>query len=373
MADGMTLPHDFYFSEEIHRREQDLIFHANKADMFLGHKSFVPEKGDYWVIPHSGSSEILTNDGDNIHVVENICRHRYARMLDGSGNAHKIVCPVHYWSYQLDGTLIRAPGFDLKCEGECGVPQRSLGRKEIVDYDCFIMSEKQQDLKTALNAVKNYTSLRFDELDFIVQEKCLNRVNWKDYVDTFLDLYHIEAYHPGLTGLVNSNKIENFLGPDFHIQAVKMKSTPPEMAGGGFRPLVETYQQKIGPFIEPYGAIWITIYPNIMIEIYERYMVLNIVIPDAPEQCTVWKYSFCHKSLSAHQDILDLYNQFLAEVEVEDVDLMQRVCAGRKILHARGERYRGPFHPTKEDGQERFHRWLSGQLQPAQQNFRRRA
>lgn len=133
-------------------------------------------------------------------------------------------------------------------------------------------------------------------------------------------------YRPGLTGLVNSNKIDNFFGPDFHIQAVRIKNESPDHAKAGYGALLEYYRRQIGGFKEPYGAIWVTIYPNIMIEIYERSVVLSRVRPhDGPESRMVWKYSFCHRSLRVFPDVLDLYRQFLAEVEAEDVDLMRRV------------------------------------------------
>ncbi|MFN3826800.1 MAG: aromatic ring-hydroxylating oxygenase subunit alpha [Micavibrio sp.] len=367
-AGDKTLPHYFYYDPEILSLETKTIFDKPDAQLFWGHKALVPEKGDYWVIPHSGSPRILVNDGNNLNVVDNICRHRYAVMLEGKGNIKKIICPVHYWSYELDGSLIKAPGFDplpawdLDCDGRCGDAQRSLGRKDIVDYDSFILSKDFTLLSEALDVIKKYTSLKFNELDFVDLEICPNKVNWKDYVDTYLDNYHIDVYHPGLKGLVNCNKIDFHWDEQFHVQAVQIKNTMIDAANGKYQPLLKMYKEKIGEFEETYGAIWAMVYPNIMIEIYEKFFFLNVVLPDDAENCTVWKYSFCHKSLSQHPEIVRMYTEFLDEIEQQDIELMMKVNDGRKALYARGDHYRGPYHPQKEQGQAHFHRWLLNRL-----------
>jgi phenylpropionate dioxygenase-like ring-hydroxylating dioxygenase large terminal subunit len=39
-----------------------------------------------------------------------VCRHRGARLLDGSGNCPAtITCPYHGWSYRHDGGLLGVP------------------------------------------------------------------------------------------------------------------------------------------------------------------------------------------------------------------------------------------------------------------------
>lgn len=346
-----ALPLHYYHDPAIYAAECQKLFSDAAATLFLGHESFVPNSGDYWVVPHTQTSTVLVNNGQGIRALDNICRHRYALLLQGSGNVSKIVCPVHYWSYKLSGELLKAPGCEVN--DNCHLPVQ-----EIVSAAGFLMPTGNRTLQAALEQLKNYTSLSFDELAFLGMERSEVGANWKDYVDTFLDLYHIEAAHPGLTGLVNSNQIDNHLGEGFHIQAVKMRDKPYAIARAGLLPLMRLYHDKLGGLQERYGAIWITLYPNIMIEIYEAYMVVNLVRPLSVDRCEVYKYAFCHQRLQAHTDIISAYHLFLSEVEFEDVNLMTRIAKGRAMLLARGDSYRGPYHPTKQDGEERFHNWL---------------
>ncbi len=55
-------------------------------------------------IPSSSSADA---DGQ-IRAFPNICRHRAARLLEGTGNAKRIVCPYHAWTYDLEGKLVSA-------------------------------------------------------------------------------------------------------------------------------------------------------------------------------------------------------------------------------------------------------------------------
>ncbi len=59
-----------------------------------------------------------------LRAFKNVCRHRGARLLDGSGTCKGVmVCPYHGWSYKLDGSLRATParktfpGLDLGKHG----------------------------------------------------------------------------------------------------------------------------------------------------------------------------------------------------------------------------------------------------------------
>ena len=51
---------------------------------------------------------VLRTASGAIVALSNVCRHRYATMLEGQGCAASIVCPYHRWTYDLDGRLIGA-------------------------------------------------------------------------------------------------------------------------------------------------------------------------------------------------------------------------------------------------------------------------
>jgi len=52
---------------------------------------------------------IMRQPDGSISAMGNFCLHRYARLLDGTGNSKRIVCPYHHWTYQMSGALIGVP------------------------------------------------------------------------------------------------------------------------------------------------------------------------------------------------------------------------------------------------------------------------
>lgn len=352
MANSKLLSHDHYFSEGIFQKEKDRLFLSGEADVFAGHASWVPGRSDYFVLPHTGNAKFLRNDGERISLIDNICRHRYALMLEGQGKAERIVCPVHVWSYDGKGRLVSSPGI------ECDKDRHSLACEELENVHGFLVRKGDKRLKTALEAAREFTGLDFESMRYLGHEAAESRMNWKDYIETFLELYHVEPYHPGLRGLVDCNRLRNRFGDRWHLQAVEAKDFSVRNSSKKLAPFIEKYEREFGAFDGGYGAIWLTIYPGVLVEIYGKFAVFAHVVPDAADRFTVHKYSFCDASIAGHDGLIESFNELMAQVEEEDIDLMQRIYDGRKAMHARGDTHIGPVHPTKEDGQLYFHDYL---------------
>ena len=91
------LPVSAYFSDELFRREMELIFHGGPR--YLGHALAVPEVGDHYALPQEGEGRALVRSQRGIELISNVCRHRQAVMLRGRGNTKSnIVCPLHRWT-----------------------------------------------------------------------------------------------------------------------------------------------------------------------------------------------------------------------------------------------------------------------------------
>src|SRR5271167_1308753 len=75
------------------------------------HVNSIPEAGDYATFDLGGESVVVLRDRDgSIRAFHNVCRHRGARLLDGSGNCPAtLTCPYHGWTYKHDGSLIGMP------------------------------------------------------------------------------------------------------------------------------------------------------------------------------------------------------------------------------------------------------------------------
>ena len=76
-----------YFSDELFRREMELIF--QHGPRYLGHELAVPELGDYHALPQEGEGRALVRTAAGVELLSNVCRHRQALMLRGRGNTRR--------------------------------------------------------------------------------------------------------------------------------------------------------------------------------------------------------------------------------------------------------------------------------------------
>ena len=100
-------PVDWYFDEKLFELEKKLIFDAGPG--YVGHELMVPERYNYRSTEWTDHSHLLVRQPDGIYQMSNVCRHRQAIMLQGSGTAQNIVCPIHRWTYDTAVELIGAP------------------------------------------------------------------------------------------------------------------------------------------------------------------------------------------------------------------------------------------------------------------------
>jgi anthranilate 1,2-dioxygenase large subunit len=110
-AEGWTrVPYWIYNDADLYQRELDLFFYG-KTWNYVSLACEVPEKGAYkrsWI----GERQVVVVRGDNeqIHVWENRCAHRGARLVwEGKGKAKSFLCPYHQWNFALDGKLMGVP------------------------------------------------------------------------------------------------------------------------------------------------------------------------------------------------------------------------------------------------------------------------
>ena len=100
-------PLSWHFDPKVLEIEKRVLF--EQGPNYVGHELLVPNLGDYHVL--DGAGQMLVRNPDGVELLSNVCRHRQATMLQGRGNAQRIVCPLHRWTYRTDGKLMGAPRF----------------------------------------------------------------------------------------------------------------------------------------------------------------------------------------------------------------------------------------------------------------------
>src|SRR6267143_1280958 len=189
------LPVSWYFDAEHFALEKRLLFDAGAN--YVGHSLMVPSVGDHHTLAWTDHARGLVRNDAGIDLLSNVCRHRQAIMLEGRGNAQNIVCPLHRWTYDLKGELLGAPHF---AESPC-VKLRSIPLTEWQGLLFAGPRNPRQDLAKITTAAdwdfSGYVldSVRVDDYD----------VNWKTFVEVYLEVYHVDFFHPGLGNFTDCN------------------------------------------------------------------------------------------------------------------------------------------------------------------------
>jgi phenylpropionate dioxygenase-like ring-hydroxylating dioxygenase large terminal subunit len=195
LEQACTLPPDSYTSESFFQLEVERIF--RKEWLVIGHASQIPNVGDYFTLDLLGEMLVVVRSAERIRALSRVCLHRWAPLVDGSGNTKRFSCPFHKWAYDLDGRLVGAPLMD-KVEFDlhtCRLPEYRI---EIVDG--FIYLNFSGDAPSIGKQLADLTAelKRLAPDDWLVGTT-LNydcAINWKIVVETFMECYHHIAAHP---------------------------------------------------------------------------------------------------------------------------------------------------------------------------------
>ncbi|MDP2247258.1 MAG: aromatic ring-hydroxylating dioxygenase subunit alpha, partial [Nitrosomonadales bacterium] len=175
------LPVSWYTDPAIYALEEKHLFPT--WPQYIGHELMVPNAGDFHTLNWANEAKALVNNGGDIELISNVCRHRQAIMLNGKGNVEHIVCPLHRWTYNLNGELLGAPHFDKN-------PCLHLSSASMQRWQGLLFDSKG-------NIAKDLDKLGAKQ-DFDFTGYLLNRVmieeynfNWKTFIEVYLEDYHV--------------------------------------------------------------------------------------------------------------------------------------------------------------------------------------
>ena len=191
-----SMPAEFYTSEELLEVEKVKLFTSQW--LCLGRIQQIPKPGDYYATEVMGEPLIVVRTNmQTISVLSNVCRHRGSILVRDSGNTDTFTCPYHSWSYNIDGSLRRAPliidrpDFEPK---KCRLPAFSSevwGGFIYVNLDGTAPTLASQ-LEGLSNLIKNYHMADMVELH---SEESIWETNWKCLTENFMEGYHLSTVH----------------------------------------------------------------------------------------------------------------------------------------------------------------------------------
>ncbi|MGV3494816.1 MAG: aromatic ring-hydroxylating oxygenase subunit alpha [Ramlibacter sp.] len=355
------LPVSSYFDKTLHAREMELIF--QQGPRYLGHELAIPENGDYYALPQEGEGRALVRTPRGVELISNVCRHRQAVMLRGSGSVNaqpssggNIVCPLHRWTYSAGGgaragTLLGAPHFATD-------PCLDLNNYEVQSWNGLVFERNGYDVARALARLGPKADLDFS--GYVFDRAVLHEVdyNWKTFIEVYLEDYHVGPFHPGLGNFVTCDDLRWEFGKEYSVQTVGVAGA----LGKAGSPVYRKWHDEVLRFQEGrpprQGAIWLTLYPNVMVEWYPHVLVVSTLYPRGPQKTlNVVEFFYPEEIQAFEREFVDAQQAAYMETCEEDDEIALRMDAGRKALYERGDNEVGPYQSPMEDGMQHFHEW----------------
>jgi phenylpropionate dioxygenase-like ring-hydroxylating dioxygenase large terminal subunit len=355
------LPVARYFDDEVFRQEQQRIFQPGPR--YVGHALSVAEPGDHQTLIQEGEGRALVRTPQGVQLLSNVCRHRQAVMLRGRGQTTggHIVCPLHRWTYDLRGELVGAPHFD--CD-----PGLDLRNYPLQAWNGLLFEAGGRHVATDLAALGAAADLDFSGYAF--EKSILHECdyNWKTFIEVYLEDYHVGPFHPGLGQFVACDDLRWEFGRHHSVQTVGVANElerPGSPVYQRWHEAVRNYRQGQPP---AHGAIWLTLYPTVMVEWYPHVLVVSTLFPKGPRKTTnLVEFFYPEEIVAFERDFIDAQQAAYMETCAEDDEIALRMDAGRRALLERGDDDAGPYQSPMEDGMQHFHEWYRREMNwPAQ-------
>ena len=206
LEDGWTLPASWYSDDAVLELERERIFASTWQ--YAGPAELVAEPGSFMASVAGHIPVVVTRADDGVlRGLVNVCRHRGHVVAEGCGSRATLQCPYHAWTYELDGSLRRAP----RSEREPGFDPAgiSLFAVSVDTWGPFVFlnpdpeADPLADALGRLPEIVATSGLDLDGLRFHSHDPWEQAVNWKVALENYLECYHCPVAHPGFSKVID--------------------------------------------------------------------------------------------------------------------------------------------------------------------------
>jgi len=329
--DRLSLPAWIYNDPEFLQAERERVFRPSWQ--IVCHISDIPRQGDYYTLDFLGETLfVVRGHDDQPRGFYNVCRHRAARLLDGSSGhcANRVICPYHAWTYALDGKLIGMP--ERQAFSHLDLSKHGLTPVELEVYRGFIFIRLAPDLPSVAEMMAPYDAelalYRMEELVPLGRVTLRERaVNWKNIGDNYSDALHIRVAHPGLTRLFGYG-----YGVESKPWVDKMwGSLVPEPSASITERMYQTYLPDVAHLPPERKRLWnyFKLWPNIAFDIYPDQIDFMQSIPISPTLTVIREIAYVHPDARREMRAVRYLNwRINRKVSLEDKALIERVQQG---------------------------------------------
>ncbi|MDO5614019.1 MAG: aromatic ring-hydroxylating dioxygenase subunit alpha [Paracoccus sp. (in: a-proteobacteria)] len=209
---GRSLARPFYTDADVFQADLDLIWY--REWIFAAPAAELPKAGSYVTLQLGAYPILIVRGGDgSIRAFHNSCRHRGSRICSKpSGQAAKLVCPYHQWTYETDGRLLWArdmgPDFQM---GEHGLRPVHCTIAAGMVFIC--VADQAPDFSAVQQAADRYAAPHgLADLKVAHQSRIIENGNWKLVMENNRECYHCAGSHPSLCRTFNDDP--NLVGGD---------------------------------------------------------------------------------------------------------------------------------------------------------------
>lgn len=281
------LPADAYTSDEVYRWEQRHFFDGGWV--CVGRADQLDEPGSQRAVRVGASSVLLVRDRDGeLGAFANVCSHRGHELLPcGAATVRGVVqCPYHAWSYELDGSVRKAPhvGHDV------GLDQLGLVPVGCAQWGGWVFVNVDREAPAFAEHLGVLPELlanwQTDQLAVAVTHEYVLQANWKLACENYHECYHCPLIHPELCQVTIAASGDNFrteagafIGGTMlladHAETMSMDGR----LVGEIRPLLTAEQRR--------QVIYLNVFPNLLVSLHPDYVMTHRVEPLGPTSAQI--------------------------------------------------------------------------------------
>lgn len=241
LEDGWTLPAAWYSDPSVGALERERIFATSWH--YAGPLEWAADPGRFFASQAGHLPVAVVRGADGVlRGFVNVCRHRGHLVVQGEGCRETLQCPYHAWTYDLDGSLRKAP----RSEREPGFDPSgfSLLPVSVDTWGPFVFVNADPDAAPLAEALGGLPSLAAESgvdlgaVRFHSHHEWPIEANWKIAIENYLECYHCPTAHPGFSKVIDVSPDAYALGvhPTFSSQIGPVRASA--LTGDGKAPYV---------------------------------------------------------------------------------------------------------------------------------------
>lgn len=205
VARGESLPPAWYTRDDIAALDMACII--EREWQYIGAATQLSRQGDFVTGTIGRVPVVVVHDGKGLNGFVNVCRHRRHQVMKGEGNACRMRCPYHAWTYDLAGALVGLPRADELAEH--AREELALMPVRVETLGPFVFAHLDGHAEPLTRAYPHVIAeleragIDLTRLVPFSTQRWRIAGNWKNALENFQECYHCAVAHPELSTCID--------------------------------------------------------------------------------------------------------------------------------------------------------------------------